>query len=136
MRRTTCDCTASAASSALAPLGGGVVHACQPATSSERSLAGERPFTHARTVSTAAEPFASGARTVSQPAQALAFAASVPSELWKPGTASVVGPPVPGSSIRFEPASRSPNGLFGVQPWCVDGTRLAYAIATPAGPVS
>src|SRR5271170_3603431 len=123
MRRTTCAWRARAASAALAPEGGGVVQAYHPLISSASSLDGDRPATQARTVSTAAEPLASGASTVSQPVHAVAPTASVPRELWKPGTAFEVVPPVHGSFIRFDQALSSPKGLLGVQPWYVEGTR-------------
>src|SRR5580704_6566533 len=121
MRSAVCAWSATADSSELAPVGAGLVHACQAETSSARSLSALRPFTHVRTRSIAAWPLASGARTVSQPTHVGVLAARLPRLLWKPATASVVGPPVPGSSSRLDPASSRPNGLFGVHPWWVDG---------------
>jgi hypothetical protein len=117
MRRMTCDCFASAVSAVLAPLGGGVTHAFQAVISSARSLSGVRPLTHARTASTTPAALLFSESPVAQPAHALMPEARVPREDWKPATASVVGPPVPVSFMRFEPALSSPNGLFGVHPW-------------------
>ena len=124
MRSTVCAWSETADSTALASAGAGLVHACQAETSSERSLSGVRPATQVRTRSIAACPSASGASTVNQPAQVVAFVAGLPMLLWNPATASVVAPPVPVSSSRLEPASSKPKGLFGVHPWCVDGVTL------------